>query len=93
MNATGAILMAYGIQIRDSTGRDMLTLLTPTCIVDYITTASGSKTYTSFGRSLDVIQMGYISYYGTTPSLISVSGNTITWSGVSVEQPFMVVLK
>lgn len=85
--------MAYGIQIKDKTGREMTTLLTPTCIVDYITSSSGSKSYTSFGRVLDIIQMGFVTSPGISPSSISVNGNTVSWSGVSVEQPFMVVLK
>ncbi len=88
--------MAYGIKVFDEKGRDLITLLTPTFVLDFIVSpASGSRVYANLGgRKLSVYIIGYIPLSGvSTPTIAkaTVSGNTVSWSGVNEEQPLYVV--
>lgn len=88
--------MSYGVQIFDEKGRNLLALLSPTFVLDYIASpASGSRHYPSTGgRNLKVCVLHYVSIAGiktATSATASVSGNTVSWSNVSAEQPLIVV--
>lgn len=73
--------MAFGTQVNIN-GHDMVSIIDPAVYIDAITTpASGSRSYTiPTGYSLQYI--AGTNNLNTQPS-ISISGSTITWSGVS----------
>lgn len=88
--------MSYGVLIFDEKGRNLLTLLSPTFVLDYISSpASGSRNYSDTGgRNLKVCVLHYVSIAGiktAVPATATVSGNTVSWANVSVEQPVIVV--
>lgn len=73
--------MAYGTQVNIN-GNDMVSIIDPTVYIDVISTpASGSRSYTlTSGYSLQYV-CGVNN--GNSQPTITISGNTITWSGVS----------
>lgn len=88
--------MAYGVQLFDQYGVELVGTFTPVFIVDYITTpTSGSRTYAGVkGKTLRVYPLGYVGFgevFGTPPPTVSVNGNTVTWSNVSSQVPVMMV--
>lgn len=88
--------MAYGVQLFDADGNELVGRFVPTFIIDYITSpASGSRSYPSVqGKTLRVYPLQYIgdgARYGTPNANASVSGNTVTWSSVSASVPIMIV--
>jgi len=90
--------MAYGAQLFDPTGVELVGQFVPTFIVDYIVSpAAGSRSYPGIeGKTLRVYPLGYLGYgeyFGTPPATVSVSGNSISWSGVSSQVPLMVVFE
>ena len=86
--------MAYGVQLFDSNGIDLVDRFVPSFIVDYITSGSGTRTYAGVtGKALNASPLNFItniSGVGTTPSTVSVSGNTLTFSDASSECPIIV---
>lgn len=88
--------MAYGVRLFDSNGVEMVDRFVPTFIVDYIISpASGSRTYTPIrGKKLAAYALGYLGqtdFFKVPPASVSVSGNTVNWSGVSNKIPLLVV--
>lgn len=87
--------MAYGIQVFDEAGIELKSAIQPVFYLDYITgPASGSRSYNlAPGKGLAGVVNNYFSTNQTTvtPMTYSVSGNSISWSGVSDEQPLLVV--
>lgn len=84
--------MAYGIEVRTSDGRELVTLLTPMFVLDFITSASGTKTYqVPSGKSL-MLMKGTTMLGGSDQGAArtSISGNTLTWSEASVEKNIVV---
>lgn len=77
----------YGYAIYDENGRDVTGLLTPVFFLDRFTQSSGSKTYSNRppGKSLKAIYVGMQTWTGAVvnPPKLSVSGDTVTWSGLS----------
>lgn len=92
--------MAYGVQLFDENGNEMINRIVPTFIVDnIISPASGSRSYPAppEGKQLLAFTDNYISQDvfqdPLSPATVSVSGNTVTWNGASDRQPIMVVYK
>ncbi|QXV79381.1 outer membrane protein [Escherichia phage MikeNSara] len=77
----------YGYAIYDDRGREVTGLLTPVFFLDKFTQPSGSKTYQNRppGKSLKAIYVGMNSWRGGDPGApsLGVSGDTVTWSGLS----------
>lgn len=85
--------MAYGIQILTEDGRDLVGLLTPIYVLDSITVASGSKTYSvPSGKTLKIMRGSVQAGTSGTgqQATTSISGNTLTWSGASVSKNIIV---
>lgn len=87
--------MAYGVQVRTADGRDLVVLITPMFVLDFITTTSGSKTYTvPTGKTLKV--MTGTSRYATDGAgtsqapIVAINGNTLTWSNASTTRNIIV---
>ena len=86
--------MAYGVQLFDSNGINLVDRFVPSFIIDYIISGSGTRTYAGVtGKTLNASPLNYITSIngvGTTPSAVSVSGNTLTFSNASSECPIIV---
>lgn len=80
-------MASYGYAIYDENGKDVTGLLTPVFFLDRFTQSSGSKTYYNQppGKSLKAVFVGMQTWTGSVPGApqITVSGNTVTWSGLS----------
>lgn len=90
--------MAYGVQLFDANGIEMVERFVPVFIADYIVSpASGSRSYPAVkGKTLTAYPLSFMGdgkWYGTPPAEAKVSGNTVTWSKVSQEIPLLVVYK
>lgn len=85
--------MAYGLQVITADGRDLVALLTPIYILDNITTASGTKTYSvPSGKTLKVMKGSVqIGTSGTDQqATTSINGSTLTWSNADVSRNIIV---
>ncbi|NUL36649.1 hypothetical protein [Kosakonia sacchari] len=87
--------MAYGVQLFDANGNELIERFVPAFIVDYITSGSGTTTYGGVqGKTLTPLILNYITSattISTPPATASVSGNTLTWANASSDCPIMVV--
>jgi hypothetical protein len=87
--------MAYGVQLFNASGVELIGRFTPSFIVDYLTSGSGSRTYSGVvGKSLRAFPLNYIvNVEGviTTPATVSISGNKLTYANASSECPILVV--
>ncbi len=90
--------MAYGVQLFDANGIELVDRFVPTFIMDYITApSSGSQTYPAVqGKTLAVYPLQNVtasSIHGVAPPVVTVEGTSITWSSVSASFPIMVVFE
>lgn len=90
--------MGYGVLLFDQSGNNMLNRITPTFFVDSIIyPPSGSRSYPAppEGKQLKAFTDNYISHDvfqdPIAPATVNVSGNVVSWSGASSEQPITVV--
>jgi hypothetical protein len=86
--------MAYGVQLFNASGVELVGRFVPSFIVDFITFGSGTKTYAGVtGKSLQAVPLNYITNLesvATVPATASVSGNTLTYANASGECPVLV---
>jgi hypothetical protein len=81
--------MAFGTQVNIN-GYDMVSIIDPSLYLDVITAASGSKSYTlASGMTLKYTAGTGI---GNTQPTVSVSGSTITWSGLATPAMILVFM-
>lgn len=88
--------MAYGVQLFDSKGNELVGRFVPTFIADYITSPkSGSKSYPPLeGKTLKAYPQSFFGFgepFGTPPGNATVSGGVVTWSNISEDVPLLVV--
>ncbi|MCB5312090.1 hypothetical protein [Yersinia intermedia] len=86
--------MAYGIQIKTDDGRDLIAMLSPMFVLDYIIgIASGSRTYPSTkGLTLKVMVNSIGPYGATARPSVTISGNTVSWNQVPIQSPIIIYL-
>lgn len=83
----------FSASINNGVHGDVVISTAPVIVLDYITDVSGSKTYITQGRELYILNLSYVNTIYEHPSEITVSGSSVTWSGVSQDQPFFVLLR
>jgi len=84
--------MAYGIEVRTADGKELVSLLTPMFVLDYITSSSGTRTYqVPSGKSL-MLMKGTTQYGGSDQGAAktSINGNTLTWSEADIQKNIVV---
>lgn len=90
--------MAYGVQLFDAKGNELVGRFNPTFVAAVITSpASGSKAYPVVeGKTLVADPQNIFTPGGTkgqTPATATVVNGTVTWSNASVNQPILVMYK
>lgn len=87
--------MAYGVQLFNVAGVELVGRFVPSFIVDYIVSGSGTRTYPGItGKVLHAFPLNYVTAMGvinTTAATVSVSGNTLNFANASFECPILVV--
>lgn len=87
--------MAYGVQLFNAAGVELVGRFVPSFIVDYIVSGSGTRTYPGIaGKVLHAFPLNYVTALGminTTAATVSVSGNTLNFANASFECPILVV--
>ena len=89
--------MAYGVQLFDAKGIEMVGRFIPTFVAAFITSpASGSRVFPYIeGQSLiaEAQRLTAPSNPNVPGASATVSGNTVTWSGASTDQPIIILYK
>lgn len=89
--------MAYGVQLFDANGIEMVGRFIPTFVAAFITSpASGSRVFPYIeGKSLiaEAQRLTAPSNPNVPGASATVSGNVVTWSGASADQPIIILYK
>lgn len=87
--------MAYGVQLFNASGVELVGRFAPSFIVDYIISGSGTRSYGGVpSKALHAFPLNYITSIdriATASASVSVLGNTVTYANASSECPILVV--
>ena len=91
------MIMAYGVQLFDANGNELVGRFIPAFVAAFISTpASGSREFPPLeGKTLiaEAQRLTAPSNPNVSGASATVSGNTVTWSGASADQPIIILYK